>query len=219
MTVPVKINYFSDVLCLWAYAAQIRLDELKSNFSDKVVVEHHFVSVFGCTEDRIGGGWSGRGGYDGFSEHICVVAAKFPHIKVTPSVWSVCRPSTSAMSHLFLKSAQMTGDISRFEDYLWRIRNAFFADARDVSLSSELYAIAKEAGLNVAAIQKYIDDGSAMAALCRDMELKEKLNIEGSPSYVLNNGRQKLYGNVGYRIIEANVRELLDTPGGEASWC
>jgi hypothetical protein len=31
---------------------------------------------------------------------------------------------------------------------------------------------------------------------------------------------QLLYGNVGYRIIEANVRELLHNPlHGEASWC
>jgi hypothetical protein len=30
-----------------------------------------------------------------------------------------------------------------------------------------------------------------------------------------------LYGNVGYRIIESNIRELLSRPGveGEPSWC
>jgi len=33
-------------------------------------------------------------------------------------------------------------------------------------------------------------------------------------------GHQLLYGNVGYRLIEANVRELLHNPeAGEASWC
>jgi hypothetical protein len=51
------------------------------------------------------------------------------------------------------------------------------------------------------------------------MELKDKYNLEGSPSYIMDNGRQKLYGNVGYHVIEANVRELLENPGGQASWC
>ena len=47
-----------------------------------------------------------------------------------------------------------------------------------------------------------------------------KMHIEGSPSFVLNEGRQKLYGNVGFRIIEANIQELLQAPGGnQASWC
>ncbi len=37
---------------------------------------------------------------------------------------------------------------------------------------------------------------------------------------MLNQGHQKLYGNLGYRVIEANIRELLREPGaGEMSWC
>jgi hypothetical protein len=51
------------------------------------------------------------------------------------------------------------------------------------------------------------------------MELKEENKLEGSPSFILNEGRQKLFGNVGYRIIEANVAELLENQGNQASWC
>jgi len=36
---------------------------------------------------------------------------------------------------------------------------------------------------------------------------------------VLNEGRQKLYGNVGFRIIEGSIKELLADPGDRASWC
>ena len=51
------------------------------------------------------------------------------------------------------------------------------------------------------------------------MELREKHKLEGSPTYLLDNGRQKLYGNVGYRVLEANVQELIERPEGIASWC
>ena len=41
-----------------------------------------------------------------------------------------------------------------------------------------------------------------------------------TPSLVLNEGRQKLYGNVGFRLIEANVQGLIHAPGtDDASWC
>lgn len=43
----------------------------------------------------------------------------------------------------------------------------------------------------------------------------------GSPAYVFNDGRQLLYGNVGYRIIASNLRELMSAHRveGEPSWC
>ena len=53
-----------------------------------------------------------------------------------------------------------------------------------------------------------------------DYQDADKMRIEGSPSFVLNEGRQKLYGDVGFRIIEANIQELLRAPAGDqASWC
>ena len=64
-----------------------------------------------------------------------------------------------------------------------------------------------------------IDSGDAYAQLSKDLELVKEHNITVSPTLILNEGRQRLNGNVGYRAIEANIRELLNTPPGEKSWC
>ena len=40
---PVTIDYFSDLLCVWAYLAQIRVDELRRNFGDRVRIRQRFV--------------------------------------------------------------------------------------------------------------------------------------------------------------------------------
>jgi len=66
-----------------------------------------------------------------------------------------------------------------------------------------------------------IESGAAFAALHRDEQLARTHGVLGSPTYVFNEGRQLLYGNVGYRIIAANLRELLSSkhPEGEPSWC
>ena len=79
-------------------------------------------------------------------------------------------------------------------------------------------AIAEELGLPIDLILGEIDSGAAMAALCRDIDLCQEWGVAGSPTYVLNEGQQKLYGNVGYRIVSANVRELLHQPESQVSW-
>ena len=228
----IKLSYFSDVLCFWAYAAQVRLDELKNKFGKRIEIEHHFISVFGNTEQRIGEGWKDRGGHPGFAEHVLDAATGFPQVKVNPGVWMLSSPKTSAMSHCFLKAIQgleNQGLISSetntqsgktlFEESLWRVRCAFFEDALDVSNISVLKNIAEELQLPMTDIEKSLNDGTALAALMSDMEKKELLKLEGSPSYILNDGRQKLYGNVGYRVIEANVTELLEHDDNQLSWC
>ena len=78
----------------------------------------------------------------------------------------------------------------------------------------------RQAGVDLARIEPLIHSGRAFAALASDYESASTMNIQGSPSFVLNEGRQKLYGNVGYRILEANIQELLRTqPADQASWC
>jgi predicted DsbA family dithiol-disulfide isomerase len=220
----VTLDYFTDVLCIWAYVAQIRLNELHQQFADDIQVNEHFITLFGNTEKRIGEGWKDKGGFEGFNKHVMQVAEEFPHLTINPNVWKTCRPTSSANSHLYLKSVQLLCNENKvssadFQQLIWCIRSAFFSDAKDISDIKVLHQLAKELSLPISAIQENIDNGSAIAALCSDMEMREQYKLEGSPTYLLDNGRQKLYGNVGYRILEANVQELLEKPQGIASWC
>ena len=45
----IVIDYYSDVLCVWAWIAQPRLAELEEQWGDKVVVNHHYVDIFLCS--------------------------------------------------------------------------------------------------------------------------------------------------------------------------
>ena len=107
MADSVRISHFSDVLCVWAYVSQIRMDELKAQRGDKVEIGYHFINLFGCTAERIGEGWRDRGGYAGFGDHVLNVCTGFPHVEVDPDVWKACAPASSGMSHLFLKAIQL----------------------------------------------------------------------------------------------------------------
>jgi len=220
----VTLDYFTDVLCIWAYVAQIRLDELHQQFDNDIQVNEHFITLFGNTQKRIAEGWQEKGGFEGFNQHVLKVAEQFPHLKINPYVWLTCRPTSSANSHLYLKAVQLLVNENKvsnteFQQLIWDIRSAFFQDAKDISNITILSQLAQNLSLPISLIQQKIDSGLAIAALCGDMEMRELHKLEGSPTYLLDKGRQKLYGNVGYRILEANVQELLERPQGIASWC
>ncbi|MGO9048546.1 MAG: hypothetical protein ACLQFW_16940, partial [Xanthobacteraceae bacterium] len=62
----VEIKYFSDILCVWAYISQVRIDAIKEKYGEQVHVEHRFCSVFGDTVNKINTAWKDKGGYAGF---------------------------------------------------------------------------------------------------------------------------------------------------------
>jgi predicted DsbA family dithiol-disulfide isomerase len=64
-----------------------------------------------------------------------------------------------------------------------------------------------------------MDSGDAYARLSKDLDLVKEHTVTVSPTLIFNEGRQRLNGNVGYRVIEANIRELINNPPGEQSWC
>lgn len=226
----VEITYFSDVLCIWAYASQARIEAVEKKYGDAVRIEYRFCSVFGDTDRKITSTWKDRGGYHAFNSHLQEVAKRFSHIEIHPEIWLRTRPATSASAHLFMKSVQQSmqgaaekNDCSSgrvFGQVLSAFRTAFFRDCRDIGRWDVQCQVAEPLGVDLAAIEQCIHSGTAFASLAADYQDADKMRIEGSPSFVLNEGRQKLYGNVGFRLIEANIQELLRSPdASEASWC
>ena len=226
----VKITYFSDILCIWAYVSQARINAVNEKFVDGVRIEHRVCSVFGDTAQKIPSSWKNRGGYEGFNAHLREIAQRFPHIEVHPEIWLKTRPATSASAHLFLKAIQQCDHENGlpsspaaptvFDRVAWAFRRAFFRDCQDISRWDTQCEIAEALGANIDAIERCIHSGIAFARLAADYQDADKLRIEGSPSFVFNEGRQKFYGNIGFHLMDANIQELLRTPSAdEASWC
>ena len=224
----VQVSYFSDVLCIWAYATQARIDAVKEKFGDTVQLNYRFCSVFGDAIYKINSTWKDKGECRGFNAHLRTVARQFPHIEVHPDIWLKTSPPTSASAHLFLTAVQQwqerqgeTGLATPiFDKVMWAFRCGFFRDCRDIARWDVQCELAEALGVDINWIEKSIDDGTAFARLAKDYQDADKMRIEGSPSFILNEGRQKLYGDVGFRIIEANIQELLRaSDGDQASWC
>jgi predicted DsbA family dithiol-disulfide isomerase len=220
----VRITYFSDALCVWAYVSEIRCNQLLEKYPEQVRMDCRFFQVFGNVAQRIQSQWAERGGILGYAEHVRQVVAGFDHVSVHPEVWLRDAPQSSLPSHLFLCAARLLEQRGEAEAgaarrTAWALREAFFRRCADVSKRAQLLEVAERAGLAPARLEALLDSGHAHAALSEDLELAREQSIRSSPTLVFNEGRQRLTGNVGYRIIEANVRELLERPADQHSWC
>ena len=96
---------------------------------------------------------------------------------------------------------------------------AFFARLADISSQPVLLGLVEDLDLPPAQMEEKIANGEAYAQLSRDMQAAKDLDIRSSPTLIFNEDRQRLAGNVGYRVIKANIRELLENPVSERSWC
>jgi predicted DsbA family dithiol-disulfide isomerase len=224
----VNVTYFSDILCIWAYVAQARVEAIKQAFGNQVQLNYRFCSVFGDTRTKIGLNWEGKGGFDGYSKHVKTIAARFRHVKVHPLIWAAAQPPSSASPHLFLAAVHeweiaAGADASQkpiFESVMWAFRRGFFELGFDIADWNIQCELARPFGVDIDAVERGIHNGAAFARLAADYQDAETMHIEGSPTFVLNEGRQKLFGNVGFRIVEANIREVLREPNmDQASWC
>lgn len=222
----VEISYYSDVLCVWAYVAERRLEELATQFAGQVEIASRYCSVFPNAWGKI----EAKGGFEHFNEHLKEVAARFPHIVVSDQVWLRGRPRTSASPHQFLKAVELVerSGGAALPPYLERlstraardIRHAFFAEALDIADWSVQCDIAERLGISCDIIEQKLRSSEALAALVIDYGNAADNGVTGSPTFLMNEGRQKLFGNVGYRLLEANVQELLRHPKqDETSWC
>ena len=219
MAENIALTYYSDVLCVWAHISQTRVDEVADKFTDEVSIDYRFCSVFGDSAHKIQTGWAGRGGYAGFAGHLREAVSEFDHITLHPEIWQRNQPASSTPAHILLKAVQRV-DRHKCRAVLRELRLAFFEQCLDISRWSVLMASLEAVSVSVDDVRQAIDSGVAHADLEADRRNQQKLMIQGSPTFLLNEGRQKLYGNVGYGVIEANIKELLRSPtAGAASWC
>lgn len=219
MSEKITVDYYSDLLCVWAWIAQPRLEQLQEQWGNEVTVHHRFVDIFGDCHRKIPRQWGEADGFEKFSDHVAHSAQPFDHCDIHRDIWTQVRPRSSAQAHLYLKATEAALGAETAQDMALHLRKAFFTKARDISRLDVLHELAADINLDIAAIEEALADGRASAGLSTDLRSAADSGVRGSPTWVLNNGRQILYGNVGYRILSANIEELLRNPADEASWC
>ena len=219
MNTPVTVEYYTDVLCIWAWISELRVQQLKKDFGDSIEIKAKYMDVFGDVNHKMNTTWLAKGGVIGFSEHIQKTAQSFPELNVNSTLWKNTQPSTSAVAHQYIKAVKLSHGDSNAQAFALAIREAFYINAQNISDPQILNALIQAQGLDGSLVNLALNDGSAIAALMSDYQMAKAKNLQGSPTFILDNGRQTLFGNVNYRVLKANIESLLqaDIPNSP-SW-
>ncbi|MBS2017383.1 MAG: DsbA family protein [Deltaproteobacteria bacterium] len=216
-----RFSYWSDPLCIWALVAQQKLDRVLGEIADRVHVDYRIVPVFGSVPWRFSQGPWAKEGVEGRIAATRRIAEQAGRSDVSGECWRRAAPATSWGPAAAIKAVFSLEDgvgEAAGPTYQRLLRERFFVHEQNTALRRVQLELAEEMKLPIASIEARLDDGSALALVCEDHAEKERLRIQGSPTYVFDGGRAMLYGNFDYGILHGTVDELLRglVPGGSA---
>lgn len=209
-----EFGYWSDPLCIWALVAQAKLDRILVELGRQLKVDYRIVPVFGSVPWRfIQGPWA-KEGIEGRVAATRRIAEQAGRSDVSGECWRKAMPASSWAPAAAIKAVFA---LERLEEvapgtgasYQVALRSRFFVDERNIACRDEQLAVAEALGLPRGPVEARLDDGSALAAVWEDHTDKERLRIQGSPTYVFDGGRAMLYGNFEYGILRSTVEELV----------
>lgn len=219
----IAFSYWSDPLCIWALVAQTKLDRILTDLGSHLDVDYRVVPVFGSVPWRFEKGPWAKEGIDGRCSATRRIAEQGGRADVTGECWRTAAPASSwapataikAVFALEREGAIAGGSGARYQVAL---RERFFVHEANIARRDVQLSVAEALELPRAPIEARLDDASALAAVCEDFAEKERLKIQGSPTYVFDGGRAMLYGNFGYGMLRSTVEELVRgiVPGSSA---
>lgn len=219
-----SFSHWTDPLCIWAFVAQDQLDRLVTEYGARLAIDYRVVPVFGSIPWRFKSGPWATGGVEGRVHATEKIARTHGHPEVSGACWQNDCPESSwspgaaikAVTALEQAGQVPPGTAGRYQQTL---RRFFFVDCKNVARRAVQLEAAEATGIAPAQLEARLDDGSALALLWEDYAEKERLKLQGSPTYVFDNGRAMLYGNFSFGVLHATVEELLRGLGPEGSAC
>jgi predicted DsbA family dithiol-disulfide isomerase len=218
---PLPITYWTDPLCVWAFVSQAKHERLLADYAGRIEITSRIVPVFASIPHRFREGSWAEAGVAGRVEKTRATAEAFAIEGVDGRLWEIDPPASSWAVGLAVVAARLGARAGRLPAdaelrYHVALRNTAFHDNRNTARRSVQLEVAESLGLDRGVIEAALDDGSAMAELLEDHCRREHEQVKGSPTYVFDEGREMLYGNVPEAVIRATIDALLEgvMPGG-----
>lgn len=210
----IEFSYWSDPLCIWALVAQTKLDRVLAELGTHLVVDYRIVPVFGSVHWRFTDGPWAKEGLDGRVTATRRIAERHGRTDVSGECWRRAAPASSwppaaAIKAVFAAETRAEVAAGSGAGYQRALRERFFVGEENIARRDVQLSVAEAAGVPRTAIERRIDDGSALAAVWEDHHERERLGIQGSPTYVFDAGHAMLYGNFDYGMLRSTVEELV----------
>ena len=202
------LEFWADYICPWAYVARVRIDPLIKEYKNSVKLEIkalplEWVNGVPTSRESLEAEWWVAAVHDRRAVFGLYRDNTFPNTAIP-----VFRAGKAALLQSY----------DKFLEFDLQVRRALFQDGMDISKVDVLLSIASRVGLDLDRFRKYMDSEESLEAVKQDYEQgREKLDPQGSPSFVLPNGKQ-LYNPAGAsitwdgdRIVGLNPPPCIDS--------
>jgi len=208
----VHVVWYTDPINVWCWGCEPAIRRVQARYPDRVQVD---VVMGGLFEDfsPIRDSWARMSGgrwQDSVLAFLTAVAAhhRMP-MDVPKMMTSVDDLKSTWPSCIAVKAAGLQGT-AREVLYLRRFREAMYIEGRTTTHRDVQVELAREIGLDVAAFEHALDDGSAEAAFHKDLDLCRSKSVTGFPTFEFVRGAAtaRLEGWQPWDAFEEALREF-----------
>lgn len=182
-TARAGILFVTDPICSHCWAMEPSWRRLLYHYGDHVEVTHLYGGLLPQWEGFADVGAGIRSPAD-IPPHWDEVAERYGQ-PIDPSVW-LTDPLPSSYPPSVAVHAVRAIAPEREEDYLRRIRQALFLEARNIARPEVLMACAADIGLDAKAFEAALHDPASRDAFAADLEAKARSGIRGFPTLVVS---------------------------------
>jgi len=209
----VEIVWYTDPHNVWCWGCEPAIRRLEVIYPEAVRIEVRMGGLFEDFEPvreqwaRMSGGrWkdSVRAFFEAVAaQHRMPMDARrmAESVEDFTSTWPAC---------IAVKAAELQG-AGAGRTYLRRLREAWIVEGRGIHRTNVQTEVAREAGLDVDAFTRALDDGSAERAFDADLELARSLDVTGFPTFEVRGGATtiRVDGWQPWEAFDDLVRRLL----------
>jgi len=193
MPSPIQIDYYTDPLCSWCYAAEPTLDAIQTRFGARIAIRYRLFPLFEDVREvmrdpcRL---WS-------IADRYRIVSKK-TGTPINPAVWRDDPPQSAWPPCEAVKAAERQGDAGPF---LKRLRIGVMVEGRNIARRDVQLACAEAVGLDVAQFETDLRDPKLKEAVQDDIDEARRENVASRPHFIFANTQED-------RVVIAGPRDI-----------
>lgn len=192
----VIITNVTDPVCPWCWGEEPYFRKLETHFPNLIIWRNVMGGLIEDMNKNKPADMDATAYYNkenkGFINH-CLETAEKHHMPIKVEGFKLFSETENSSFPLCIafKAAQMA-NMEKADLFLYNLRAAAMAEARQAITESELIAIADESGIDIAAFLDPFNDGSAEKAFWKDVEEAISMKVEVFPTFVFEYEGKKM---------------------------
>lgn len=203
MPTPIRIDYYTDPLCSWCFAAEPTLDRVKGHFNDRIELHYKLLPLFEEVREVMNDPsrlWT-------IADRYRIVSKK-TGVYIDNRVWSQDPPHSAWPACEAVKAAERQG-LDAADRFIKLLRNAVMLDGKNIAKREVQIELATKGGLDRSSFERDIADPKRREEVLSDIQDARRENVESRPHFVLTNTQGDKVAIAGPRVFSL-FKEAVD---------